>query len=543
VEEVSHERRQLSSGGVDIGVPGIPPDGVRRCGRRGRTRHLHRTVSDDGLGEVLVDDLIVAVVRPSQVRPRRGGPPYGPGGPQEVHDMTTTIDIRTALAAHDLTGAKLALARADLTDVVAMLRELDGTDRALAFRLLSTGSAAEVYDQLTPAERQDIISDLSGTDARGVLVALPVDDQAELLGELPAEVARVLLGQLDVGTRDAVGVLLGFPQGSAGRHANPRLVEVSEDADVAEALAAVRLSTLAAEEVTCVFVVDDGGRYRGLVRLADLIRADGATAVAAIMDTDAPVATTTDDAASAGRVLQRHDLGAMAVVDAEGLLVGALVFDDAMDAIAADVSDTMLQKAGIGDVLALKDRVRSELLIGGPILYPVRVRLLFLMVTLVGGLAVGGLIDSFEDTLGAVIATAVFIPLVMDMGGNVGTQSTTIFARGLALGHIDLDRFRSFLWREVRVGMTMALVLGVVGGTIAWAWQGAPNDIPELGIAVGVALVFSVTFASFLGFALPWLLVKLGADHAPGADPFITTIKDFTGLGVYFWLVAVLIGT
>jgi magnesium transporter len=457
--------------------------------------------------------------------------------------MTTTIDIRTALAAHDLTGAKSALARAELADIVAMLRELDGTDRALAFRLLSTVSAAAVYDQLTPAERQDIITDLSGIDARGVLVALPIDDQAELLGELPTEVARALLGQLDVGARDAVGVLLGFSQGSAGRHANPRFVEVSDDADVTEALAAVRLSTLAAEEVTCVFVVDDAGRYRGLVRLADLIRADGATDVAAIMDTDAPVATTTDDAASAGRVLQRHDLGAMAVVDADERLVGALVFDDAMDAIAADVSDTMLQKAGVADVLALKDRVRSERLIGGPILYPVRVRLLFLMVTLVGGLAVGGLIDSFEDTLGAVIAAAVFIPLVMDMGGNVGTQSTTIFARGLALGHIDLDRFRSFLFREVRVGMTMAIVLGVMGGTIAWAWQGAPNGIPELGIAVGVALVFSVTFASFLGFALPWVLVKLGADHAPGADPFITTIKDFTGLGVYFLLVSALIGT
>ena len=91
--------------------------------------------------------------------------------------------------------------------------------------------------------------------------------------------------------------------------------------------------------------------------------------------------------------------------------------------------------------------------------------------------------------------------------------------------------------------MTMAVVLGVMGGTIAWAWQGVPNGIPELGIAVGVALAFSVTFASVLGFALPWVLVKLGADHAPGADRFITTIKDFTGLGVYFLLVGLLIGT
>jgi len=477
------------------------------------------------------------------VRPTRSVPSGRTAHLEEVHDMTRTIDIRSALAGHDLNAAKLALARADLDEIVAVVRELEGTDRALAFRLLGTMEASDVYDQLTPAERQDIVTNLSGSEALGVLVSLPVDDQAELLGELPTEVARALIEQLEPGARDAVGVLLGFPQASAARHANPRLVEVRDDVDAAAALAAVRRSTLAAEEIVCVFVVDETGRYRGLVRLADLIRADGATLVATLMDTDAPVAGAADDAASAGRVLQRHDLGAMAVVDTEGRLMGALVFDDAMDAIASDVSDTMLQKAGVADMLALKDRVRSELLISGPIRYPVRVRLLFLMVTLVGGLAVGGLIDSFEDTLGAVIAAAVFIPLVMDMGGNVGTQSTTIFARGLALGHIDLGRFRSFLWREVRVGMTMAVVLGLLGGTIAWAWQGAPNGIPELGVAVGVALAFSVTFASFLGFALPWVLVKLGADHAPGADPFITTIKDFTGLGVYFLLVSALIGT
>ncbi len=164
------------------------------------------------------------------------------------------------------------------------------------------------------------------------------------------------------------------------------------------------------------------------------------------------------------------------------------------------------------------------------------------MVTLIGGLAVGGIIDAFEDVLGSVLALAIFIPLVMDMGGNVGTQSTTIFARRLALGHINLTRFRGHLLREVSVGLTMAAVIGVVGGVIAFLWQGAPNDVPELGIAVGVALAFSVTFATFLGFALPFLLIKLGLDDAPGADPFITTIKDFTGLAVYFLMAAWLLG-
>ena len=112
----------------------------------------------------------------------------------------------------------------------------------------------------------------------------------------------------------------------------------------------------------------------------------------------------------------------------------------------------------------------------------------------------------------------------------------------MVFDHLDLARFRTFLGREVRVGAVMAVLIGAVGGTIAHAWQGAHNGGPELGIAVGVALAFSVTFASFLGFLLPWLLIKLGADHAPGADPFITTIEDFTGLAVCFLMASWLLG-
>ena len=130
----------------------------------------------------------------------------------------------------------------------------------------------------------------------------------------------------------------------------------------------------------------------------------------------------------------------------------------------------------------------------------------------------------------------------MDMGGNVGTQSTTIFARGLALGHINLRRFGQVLFREGKVGLLMGATLGLAGGTIAYFWQGLPNDVPQLGIAVGISLFAVVLIASILGFLLPYLMVKLGFDHAPGADPFITTIKDFTGLALYFYLVSVLIG-
>lgn len=450
--------------------------------------------------------------------------------------MRTALQDR--LTGRDLNGAKALLDRAALTDVVAGLRELDDTERALSFRLLDKPTAAMVFEYLAPADQRRLLVDLSNSDAAAVLESLPTDDQVELLDELPAAVARQLVAELAPEDRDRIAAILAYPAGSVGRHANPRVIEVAPGDTVEDALTAVRGSALRSDEITSVFVVDRDHGYLGLVRLADLIKADGQATMGTLADVTAPVAATRDDAADAGRILQRHDLGAMPVVDADRRLVGALVFDDAMDAISADTTDAMLQKAGIADPAHLQENVRSEKLTTGPIGYTLKVRLAFLVVTLVGGLAVGGVIDTFEDVLGSVLALAIFIPLVMDMGGNVGTQSTTIFARGLALGHIDLTQFRRFLVREVKVGATMAVVIGLAGGTIAYLWQGAPNGVPELGIAVGVALAFSVTFAAFLGFALPWLLIKLGADHAPGADPFITTIKDFTGLAVYFLMAA-----
>ncbi len=442
----------------------------------------------------------------------------------------------------DLAGAKNALKTAGTDDLVADLLALDATERALAFRLLDKPTATMVFDHLEPGDQRDLLAALSRSEAAEILTDLPADDQAELLDELPAPLAKQLVAQLDAVDRDRIATILRYPEGSVGRHANPKVVEVHPEHTVADALELVRFTQLRSEEITSVFVVDRDHRYLGLVRLADLIRADAAATMGQLADVTAPVAATMDDAAQAGRILQRHDLGAMPVVDADRRLVGALVFDDAMDAITEDTTDTMLQKAGVADPRHLKDTIRSEKLTGGPIGYTLKVRLAFLLVTLAGGLAVGGVIDAFEDTLESVLALAIFVPLVMDMGGNVGTQSTTIFARGLALGHIDLSRFGRHLFREVRVGLAMAAVMGVAGGTIAYFWQGAPNGVPELGIAVGVALAFSVTFASFLGFFLPWLLVKLGADHAPGADPFITTIKDFTGLAVYFLMASWLLG-
>ncbi len=291
------------------------------------------------------------------------------------------------------------------------------------------------------------------------------------------------------------------------------------------ALDAVRRSRMPAGQAAVVFIVDGQGQYKGYARLSELLRAEPESTILSTLEgADLAVAHDMDQEAAARR-LQLKDVPLLPVVNSKREMIGVLTFDDAMDILEAETSDDIYYKAGVGDVFHTEDHVRSEKLTQGPIWYTVRVRILFLMVTLAGGLIVGGLIDQFEDVLGAVLALAIFIPLVMDMGGNVGTQSSTIFAR------------------EALVGLTMAVGIALVAGTVAYFWQGVPNDIPQLGVVVGVALFTSVFLASCLGFLLPYVMIRIGVDHAPGADPFITTIKDFSGLLVYFsmavWLTGV----
>ncbi|TVR50275.1 MAG: magnesium transporter [Rhodobacteraceae bacterium] len=320
-------------------------------------------------------------------------------------------------------------------------------------------------------------------------------------------------------------------------------VHVSDTATAAEAIAAVSRSRVPTGQAAVVFVIDDKGHYKGFARLSALLRAEGATQVTTLSDGAGLAVRHDTEQEAAARVLQNKDVPLLPVVNDRSEMIGVLTFDDAMDILEQETTDDIMFKAGVGDVFNSDDHIRSEKLTQGPIWYTVRVRILFLLVTLAGGLIVGGLIDTFEDVLGAVLALAIFIPLVMDMGGNVGTQSSTIFARGFALGHVTVQDFwRKNFTREAMVGLVMAVGVALVAGTVAYFWQGVPNDIPQLGVVVGVALFTSVFLAACLGFLLPYVMVKLGVDHAPGADPFITTIKDFTGLLVYFSMASWLIG-
>lgn len=246
---------------------------------------------------------------------------------------------------------------------------------------------------------------------------------------------------------------------------------------------------------------------------------------------------THEDQEIVARKIQDHNLLAIPVVDSEKRLVGIVTVDDAIDILQEEETEDVFIKAGLNEIHS-RETTRSYHLIKGTLRKVLGVRLPYLLITLLGGMLAGTIIGAFEETLESILALAFFIPVIMDMGGNVGTQSSTIFARGLVLGHIDLTHFKGQILREAKVGATMGLLLGIGAGLFGWLWQ----DFFELGLVVGISIFITITIATIIGFGVPYALTKLGYDQAAGADPIITTLKDVSGLVINFSMASLLLG-
>jgi len=455
---------------------------------------------------------------------------------------TLLVDLQTYLAGNDETRLRGLVEREHEADLASEIGAFRPDDAARIIRLMPAEKQGTVFGYLPLELQTGIAGKLSRQELAILVAAMPHDERADLYKRLPPLEREALLPALAQAEREDIRKLAAYPEGTAGSVMTSGYATLPRSVTVAEAIEKLRQEAPDAETIYQAYVVDIERRLLGVVSLRDLIVAGAGVKVADLMKRDVVSGRVDEPAEAIAKRIAEYDLLALPITDAEGRLVGIVTQDDAMDIASEDASELMYRKAGMTDAFHVQDHIRSEKLTKGSIWYPIRVRLLFLLVTLAGGLAVGTLIDAFEDVLMAVVAVAVFIPLIMDMGGNVGTQSTTIFARGFALGHIQLERFKAYFLREASVGLVMGVVIGVTAGVIAYYWQGVPNGVPELGIAVGVALFTTVTLACMLGFLLPYAMVKVGIDHAPGADPFITTIKDFSGLAVYFLLVAWLLG-
>jgi len=414
------------------------------------------------------------------------------------------------------------------SDMADLIEELSPDQQQEIFALLSDSDAAEIIQEMEEIDQVSLFRLLTRAKATSILRAMATDDAADLLGELSPEETREFLRLIGEEGEELQG-LLRYPEDTAGGIMTTEYISLPEEMPVEEAITRLREIAPDAETVYYVYVVDKKGRLTGVLSLRELISASDGTPLREIMHGSVISVSASVDQEDVARLVSRYDLLAVPVVDDSNRLLGIITVDDILDVIEEEATEDFYRIAGTTEV--------EEGLSQASIWSIASHRLPWLIIGLLGGVISGTVIDFFGGTLEKVVTLAVFIPVIMDMGGNVGTQSSTIFVRGLATGEVDSSSFCSYLIREILVGVIMGFVCGALISAVAYFWQGNP----VLGVVVGLAMVGTVSLATFIGVVIPMLFNYLGIDPAITAGPLVTTIKDITGLVIYLLIATALL--
>ncbi|RQD74004.1 MAG: magnesium transporter, partial [Candidatus Syntrophonatronum acetioxidans] len=362
--------------------------------------------------------------------------------------MVEFKNIEDCFERNDMNTLKSLVAQADIFDIIKLIEDLPSEERVVVFRLLDKEKALETFEQLEPTLQQELIFSFKEERAIEIFSEMDPDDQARLLDELPARVAKTLLASLSPEERRKTADLMGYPPGTAGRIMTPEYVRLRRNITVEEALKIIKEKGKDKETVYTLYVTDNKRKLEGVVSLRDLVMASADERVEEVMKDQVVSVGTETNQEEVARILQDRDLLAVPVVDKENRLVGIITIDDAVDILEEETTRDIFDKVGITS-FSQRESARSHRLVTGSLWEAWKVRVPFLIITLIGGLLAGAVIGAYEETLEAIAAVAIFIPVIMDMGGNVGTQSSTIFTRAFVLGHINLERFGRYLLREM----------------------------------------------------------------------------------------------
>jgi magnesium transporter len=429
---------------------------------------------------------------------------------REMVDARKWIDLRKAVA--DSFAPELA----------DILLSLDAERRVLFFRSLPRETANDVFMYLDPEDQNELLLALSDESGRRVLASLPPDDRTQLLEELPGEAAQKLLNLLSPEDLKEARELLGYPEGSVGRLMTPDYVAVRPEWTILQALEHIRSMGTQSETINVVYVVDERWRLLDALGLRHFVLADPNQMVRDIMDESFVSLSAFDDRQTAVDTMRKYDLAYLPVVDSNGVLVGLVTFDDVFDVEEEEVTEDFQRVSGMAPIEIDYGRAGVGLLW--------RKRVGWLLILLVADFMSSSVIAFYESAIEAYVALAFFIPMLIDSGGNTGTQSATLIIRGLSTGQVEIKDWLRVLFKELRVGLLLGVTLGAVIFARGFFWRGGA----EIGLVVGLTMVALVLWANLVGAVLPIVLRKLRLDPAVVSSPFITTLADVTGLIIYF---------
>ncbi len=383
--------------------------------------------------------------------------------------------------------------------------------------------AADIAGYLPPALTVTVLQAMSEDDAGSLLAEMAPERMTDVLAMMPEAYAESLLSQLTPEYRRRIEALAAWEEGTAGAVMSPHFLSVEPDTLVSEAIESVRSAPAEMERTAYLFVVAPGtGVLLGVISLRELMLSDPSRKASEIMTPDVFAIRASDDAVEAARRVRSRRLKMIPVVDDNDILVGIISIGQSMDLLASTVADHMV---------AINAASPDESFYTPP-KQAARRRLPWMAANVFLNLGAVAVISSFEDTIVQVAILAAFLPMITDMGGNVGIQALSVSIRSIALGEARLIDFWKAMRKELAIGLMNGLALGIMFSVIAWLLQG--NIV--LGVIAGLALGLNVLLAGVVGGTIPFLIKRMGKDPAMMTGPILTTITDITGVTVYLGL-------
>ncbi len=433
----------------------------------------------------------------------------------------------TLLVEHKFAELRQLLTSVNATDLAALLSEFPESLLTVVFRILPKELASETFVEMDAECQEHLIKAFSDLELKAVLDQLFIDDTVDIIEEMPASLVKRILKNSDKEKRDIINEVLKYPKDSAGSLMTTEYVSLRKDMTVADAFTRIRRIGVNKETIYTCYVTDQSNVLLGIVTAKALMLALPDDPIEGIMETNIISAGTLDRAEDVAHLIEKYDFLAIPITDNEHRLVGIITFDDAMDVIKEETDDDFMKMAAIAP---LEDGYFKT-----PVLVHAKKRILWLLFLMVSATFTGLIITNYENVLSGLLVS--FIPLLMDTGGNGGSQSSTIIIRGLTTGEIKLRDFGRVIFKELRIGLIAGITLAVANAGRLWilnaVYYHEPSGLVKEMIVVGISLVCAVVIAKMLGCVLPMLAKKIKLDPALFASPIITTLVDAISVFIY----------
>ena len=455
----------------------------------------------------------------------------------EEEQMLTKEQILDMLDAGQYKELKEELGNMYPVDIAETLEDFEQKPLVMVFRLLAKEEAAETFTYMNSDMREVLIGALTDSELEEVMEEMYLDDTVDVLEEMPANVVKRILKHSDPETRKSINEILKYPEDSTGSIMTTEYVDLKATMTVEDALKRIRRTGPDKETINVCYVIDDWRHLIGVLSIRTLLLAEEDDIIGDIMERNFICVQTLDDQEDTAQALSKYDFLALPVVDTEGRLVGIVTVDDAIDVLQEETTEDIEKMAAMlpSDKPYLKTSTLETF----------KSRIPWLLLLMISATFTGQIISRFEDALSAFTILTAYIPMLMDTGGNCGSQASVTVIRGLSLGEIEFSDLIQVVWKECRVALLCGTVLAGANFAKLMLLDRMVFHNPitvTVAAVICLTLVCTVFAAKIVGCMLPLLAKKIGFDPAVMASPFITTIVDALSLLIYFRFASFLLG-